>query len=537
MPGAVLINLMIRLEAATSRLEDMASATSESSNLADSPSATTNPPNGSVGSLPDVGVALTKSHTESLPPSVEQFDTVINLSVTKFINLSDELGGVVAEQSSSVLRAFGAQRKILIIASKAKKPDVQSPLYMEILTELQRHMGHVGDIREMNRASPLFNHLSAVSEGIGALGWITVEPKPADYITETYGSAQFYGNRVLKEYKEKERKHVEWVQAFYQIFISLGAFVKQFYEGGLVWNNKDGIDAKDAMQQLQSPQGTPTPPKDGGAAPPPPPPLPNFDNAGPPPPPPPPQAGKGSSASGGDMNAVFSQLNQGSAVTSGLRKVDKSEMTHKNPSLRASSTVPVRSSSQTSTTSANGKGSTPPGKKPKPETMRGKRPPRKELDGNKWIVENYDSPSGPIEISAQLNHSILISRCRNTTVQVTGKANAIAIDNSPRLSLIVDSLVAAVDVIKSSDFAVQVLGAVPTLLFDQVDGATIYLGKKAEGVEMFTSKCSGVNVNVLEHAPGQKGDDGDYRECPLPEQIKSVVRRGKVLSEIVEHAG
>jgi adenylyl cyclase-associated protein len=39
------------------------------------------------------------------------------------------------------------------------------------------------------------------------------------------------------------------------------------------------------------------------------------------------------------MSSVFNQLNRGSDVTSGLRKVDKSEMTHKNPNLRASSVV------------------------------------------------------------------------------------------------------------------------------------------------------------------------------------------------------
>jgi len=40
-----------------------------------------------------------------------------------------------------------------------------------------------------------------------------------------------------------------------------------------------------------------------------------------------------------DMSAVFAQLNQGEAITSGLRKVDKSKMTHKNPELRASGMV------------------------------------------------------------------------------------------------------------------------------------------------------------------------------------------------------
>lgn len=90
----------------------------------------------------------------------------------------------------------------------------------------------------------------------------------------------------------------------------------------------------------------------------------------------------------------------------------------------------------------------------------------------------------------------------------------------------------AVDVIKSPKFAVQVLGTLPTIMLDQVDGAEIYLGKESLGTEIFTSKCASVNVNV----PGRTDDD-DYAECPLPEQVKSVVRNGRVVNEIVEHAG
>lgn len=37
---------------------------------------------------------------------------------------------------------------------------------------------------------------------------------------------------------------------------------------------------------------------------------------------------------------MFAELNRGEEVTKGLRKVDKSEMTHKNPALRAGGVVP-----------------------------------------------------------------------------------------------------------------------------------------------------------------------------------------------------
>ena len=234
------------------------------------------------------------------------------------------------------------------------------------------------------------------------------------------------------------------------------------------------------------------------------------------------------------MSGVFEQLSKGESVTAGLRKVDPSAQTHKNPSLRAGATVPTRSDSQNSATSTAGRGKSPgPGKKPKPESMRTKKPPRKEIDGNKWIIEHYDSPAeGMLEVEANINQSILISRCTKTTIRILNKANAISLDNCVGVSLIIDSLVSAVDVIKCPTFALQVLGTLPTIMLDQVDGATIYLGRESLGTEIFTSKCAAVNVNL----PG-KGDEDDYRECPLPEQLKSVVRDGVLVSEIVEHAG
>lgn len=53
-------------------------------------------------------------------------------------------------------------------------------------------------------------------------------------------------------------------------------------------------------------------------------------------------------------------------------------MTHKNPSLRVGTTVGERDGPR---------GKSPaPGKKPKPESMRVKKTPKKELNGNKWII-------------------------------------------------------------------------------------------------------------------------------------------------------
>lgn len=102
------------------------------------------------------------------------------------------------------MRAFQAERTIILVSTKAKKPD---PLPPALITELHKASDTINVIKESNRPSPYINHLVAVAEGIFALGWFS-EPKPADFVKEMIGSIEYYGNKVLKEYKDKYGHHL-----------------------------------------------------------------------------------------------------------------------------------------------------------------------------------------------------------------------------------------------------------------------------------------------------------------------------------------
>ena len=206
-------------------------------------------------------------------------------------------------------------------------------------------------------------------------------------------------------------------------------------------------------------------------------------------------------------------------MTAGLRKVDKSQMTHKNPALRTTSVVTESAPRSAASGSA-------------PTAAQSKRPSKKELDGNKWAIENYDNEKTPIEIDAQRQHSILITRCNSTTIRVSGKANAISVDNCSRLDIIVDSLVSSVSVVGSNNFRIQVTGTLPSVQLDKVDGATIYLSPESLDAEIYTSKCSSINITLP-----PANDNADSVEAPIPEQIRSWVVNGKLQSEIVKQEG
>lgn len=147
--------------------------------------------------------------------------------------------------------------------------------------------------------------------------------------------------------------------------------------------------------------------------------------------PPPPPAKKPSSiskppAKEGDMSAVFADINQG-GLASRLRKVDKSEMTHKNPSLRANVSSDLSPTTPSSLSSTSPSSSKRPAKPPKPASFTKKNHPKLYQDGSKWIVENYENDHNIVieEKDLHRSHSVNIFGCKNSTIQIKGKVNVV----------------------------------------------------------------------------------------------------------------
>ncbi|KAF4996483.1 hypothetical protein FGRMN_4480, partial [Fusarium graminum] len=338
-----LTTLIKRLEAATSRLEDIASSTAPPADAAVLNQAIPSPPNPTLAAHTPPAASTSKgaaptstvpeAATESLPESIEEFDAFLNTSVEKYVKLSHQLGGLVAQQAALVKTGFEEQRKFLLISTKAKKPDLSGPdlpVFESLIKPINEALMAVTALKDSNRPSPMFSQLSTVSDGIMVLAWVTIDTRPYKHVDECLGSAQFFGNRVLKEQKDKDPKQIEWVQSFYQMFRDLADYVKQYFSTGIPWN-PNGQPAQEVLKSLSASQPTthapPAPAPGASGAPPPP----------PPPPGPPPvldiktESAPAPAASSGGLGAVFSELNKGDAVTKGLRKVYKSEMTHKNP--------------------------------------------------------------------------------------------------------------------------------------------------------------------------------------------------------------
>ncbi|TCD65631.1 hypothetical protein EIP91_002436 [Steccherinum ochraceum] len=511
-----LATIIKRLEAATSRLEDLASLgpTANASQPTGAPAiaAQTSSEPTPVPPPHSGGHAAAPPKPVEVPPSVIAFDQkVIDGKLKPFVELTKTFAiQSVIDQVAVLEKEYVDLRGLILQASACKKP--ADDAFAKLLDPLKNDIEGITRAKEVNRKDrDWFNHLTAVAEGGPAVGWVTVSPKPGPFIKDIKESTEFYTNKIIKEFKEKDKKHVEWARAYLAILDEMKQYVTDFHTTGLVWNSK-GV----SIDQYHAPGAAPS----GAAAPPPPPPPPPM---APPPPPP----GTSAPATGGGIGAVFADLNRGEDVTKGLRKVDKSEMTHKNPALRASSVVPAVGSSSASGTPKK------PVKPSKPHALAGKKPSKFALEGNKWMIEYQENESGLTVENGEINQTVNLYGCKNTTVAIKGKVNAVTLINCVKTSILVHSVISSVSITNSPSFALQITGAAPTIQLDSTDSGQIYLSKDCLGVEITTAKCSAINVST----PVEGEEEGVFEEHPVPEMFRTVVQNGKLVTTVVEHSG
>ncbi|XP_069160843.1 adenylyl cyclase-associated protein 1-like isoform X2 [Procambarus clarkii] len=453
---------------------------------------------------------------ECTVPFVLAYDDLLSGPFKTFFDCSMKIGGDVASIAKMVQSTFINQRAFLVTASKSQRPlDTELP---QVLEPTGKKIQEVIAFRESKRQSPFFNHLSAISESIPGLSWVAVTPAPAPYVKEMGDSAVFYTNRVLKEYREKDKIHVEWVQNWNNVFKELQEYVKKHHTTGLSWNTRGG----NAMANLKPA------PANCGVPPPPPP--------GIPPPPPMVKLEPKVAAADDGRSALFDSINKGTAITSGLKKVDSNAprrhplhkgartsqtvtddmKTHKNPSLREGPKPFVKQSSPPNRASPHRDGPT--------------GPPKFALEGKKWFIEYQSDKPDLIVKDGKMDQSIYIFRCQNVVVQIKGKVNSVILDSCKKSAVVFENLVSSAEVVNCQSCKVQVMGVMPTISIEKTDGCQVYLSKDSLKTEIVTAKSTEMNILIPK-------DDGDFVECPVPEQFKTVINGFSLTTTCSEKAG
>lgn len=225
----------------------------------------------------------------------------------------------------------------------------------------------------------------------------------------------------------------------------------------------------------------------------------------PPPPPPPPAAFLANipTQSDGGRQALLNELNQGSSITQHLKPVKRDR---NGPTPHAPPVV---------------QGKTPT---VKPEVT---RPPKFLLEGRKWVVE-YQKNKHDLHVeNDDMSQSLAMFKCEGVSLHVANKMNNVVIDTCKNSCIVLHGIISSVEIIRCNRLEVKLFGRVPLINMDNCDSVQIFVSGDSRTVEIITSQSTSCNVCLL------KGD-GEYKELPVPEQIKTTVTGNKLVSAVIE---
>ncbi|AQK63297.1 Adenylyl cyclase-associated protein [Zea mays] len=266
-------------------------------------------------------------------PAIMAYDEFVAEAVGRLTAAAEKIGGKVLDATKVLAEAFAVAKDMLVQAKQHQKPasmaDAQG--FVKPLSDV---MAKATAMTE-GRRPDYFNHLKSVADSLPALAWVAFLGKdcgmsfPTAHVEESWQMAEFYNNKVLVEYRNKDPDHVEWAKALKDLYMpGLRDYVKKHYPLGPVWGPAGGA----VVSQPKAAAPTPKAPAVKAPPPPAPPAAPLFSTE---------KSPKSSKPKEG-MSAVFQEISS-KPVTAGLRKVTD-DMKSKNRADRSgvvSSTAPA----------------------------------------------------------------------------------------------------------------------------------------------------------------------------------------------------
>lgn len=424
-----------------------------------------------------------------LPRSIKAFDSYSTSNLDPFVAACTKLGGDAQVLGSNVKEAWGELRKFLLLATACKEP---APAAVQGL--LGGMSAQLKLIKEMSKnRNEWERHTKTCDEGIACLSWVVIKPAPRDFIESFVGGSDYHANKIRVEFRKINPDQVAFCDTFKSLLLELMAYVKEFHTTGVAWNAK-GIDVSeyDANAVVAAPSAAKV------AA---------------------PAAAKAAPAAAAVANApkvnLFSALNKGGDITSGLKTVTKDMQTwrteYKGDATAVATKAPVAPRAV--------------------EQVKGT--PKLEYSdaGRKWSVEYQSAASGTAYVAIKdKSETVYIFGCIGATIDVTGKCKSIILDSCKKTKVYFDSAMASCEVVNCQRIDLFVRDKVHAVAIDKTDGIVVHLPASSLDTEVVASKSSEMNISFPD-------SNGDIIERPIPEQYVHRIKGHSITADVSDLYG
>lgn len=475
-------------------------------------------------------------------PSVKAYDAYVKACVVPFCQTCDDLQ-TLGSMGRHLQDAWEGIRTIVVLASRSKAPlSGGEDLPTALAPYLTQTQDAVKQLREMRLDRNCDRHHKAVLEMLAALSWVlhsAPRQLPGPSVKEALGSAEFWSNRIRKDYKGSDDVQVAFCDGLKKVLTGLVEYIEEYHKAGLSFNPKGTSLAEAAIRLADEPNA------DTDAA------LlrspvskrhPTI----------------GSAAPGGNLAGLMDELNKrksekGDSAATGLKHVrcemrkgqaskwEKRNRRFSHPSLLfileqvtkdqqtwrqeykkggpsggdaapALPTVPSLDGTASSTKKEEKKKKLPLSGLPIFEY---------QDRGFKWVVENHTkesvikeaSPDGILTIDiTDPKQQVYLYNCDGVALKVTGKFKSLILDKCKRCSVVYDTLISSAEMVNCEKIKIQVNGVCPVFTIDKTKNVLVWLSQESIHVSSFTTSLS-TEMNVT------FPDGDDMKELPIPEQF------------------
>jgi len=154
----------------------------------------------------------------------------------------------------SLTEAFEGMRSIIVLSTRSKTPT--EDLGVALTPHLVQTQGAVKMIRDLRLDRDWDRHCKAMSEMLACLSWVFLQaPKqlPTSLIKESLGSAEFWTNRIRKDFKGKDEKQITFCDNIKKVITGLVEYVEDYHKTGLTWNARGTSLAESVIRLSDEP--------------------------------------------------------------------------------------------------------------------------------------------------------------------------------------------------------------------------------------------------------------------------------------------
>lgn len=185
-------------------------------------------------------------------PAVKAYDSYMKNSVSYLAQACDDLGGL-ENMGDLIQKAWEGIRLIIVLASRSKPPTE------DLAEALDPHMkpvqAAVVGIRNLKIGREWDRHQKAIIEMLACLSWVYMRPPkalPAAIVKETLGSADFWSNRIRKDFKGNNDTQIAFCDSIKAVITGLVEYIDEYHKTGLTFSPR-GMSLAEASIRLSDP--------------------------------------------------------------------------------------------------------------------------------------------------------------------------------------------------------------------------------------------------------------------------------------------